>query len=187
MSGRPCLCCISDARQQIDEALSSGIPTRQLAARYDMSDSSLQRHKSNCISMAVAKHKHDADELSASALLNTLTDVQTKAEEVYARNAGLEDDIALKSLQRITSVVEMKIKIAALAAQHQASTKGKPSYIEIVNETRLRRNREYEKEQKLLSEISRLKILAGEAAEVIDVEPTRERTYSFSYDPENRK
>ncbi len=109
---RVCTICTHDQRDEIDAAIVSGAPYRQIAERFGTSESAMYRHKNDHVSKRVAarvakaqdaKDVADADDLLAQikALRNRSISILQKAEQ-----AG-DYRTALQGIREARSCIEL--------------------------------------------------------------------------------
>ena len=73
---RTCTVCAHPERAAIDRALVQGVPLRDIAGRYDLSKSAVERHQADHLPVLLVK-AHDAEETArADDLLGELRDLQ---------------------------------------------------------------------------------------------------------------
>ena len=141
MAGVCSICSAGPTRRDaINAAIVQGFSIRDVAAKYELSHSAVRRHKTECIPAVVAKSKAQPEEMTAESLLRTLLDVKQKAYEIYERNKGVDDGIALKALQRIDSTVQTSTRIVAVITDAGKNQGGK-TIAEVLGEARARHNR----------------------------------------------
>ena len=58
---RSCTICQHLKRSDIDRRLAAGEPTAQVARAYELSPSSLHRHRVNCLKLASSNRHHERD------------------------------------------------------------------------------------------------------------------------------
>lgn len=90
-TGRPCSACSHDQREEIDSALVSGMALRPISERFGISTSSLFRHRSGHLPVALAKAQEAAEIAHGDSLLEQIRSIQqttirllTKAEAAGA-------------------------------------------------------------------------------------------------------
>ena len=79
---RTCTVCTHDERAEIDQALLTGEPFRNIAARFGMSTSALVRHKQTDIPAALGKAKQAADDVQADTLFDRLKGLAAEAKAI---------------------------------------------------------------------------------------------------------
>lgn len=107
--GRPCVTCTHEKADEINEALCQGMPLARLERMYGMSDTSLMRHRDNCMSDA-ARHQRLAalDEMKIATregmrerleeMIDRLNSLMKKAEN------DLGDDDAKAGYRDVTAI-----------------------------------------------------------------------------------
>lgn len=81
---RACSICSHRAKETIDRALVAGEPNRRIAARHDVSEQAVRRHKDGHLPAALAV-SHKAEEVSrADDLLGQVRDLQARTLSVLA-------------------------------------------------------------------------------------------------------
>jgi len=73
---RVCTVCAHAEREAIDKLLIAGVALRDIAGRYGLSKSSLERHKANHVPAALAQAKEAAEVAQADDLLGELRKLQ---------------------------------------------------------------------------------------------------------------
>lgn len=81
---RTCLVCANPERQAIDNALAIGAPLREIARRYGISSSSLDRHKSH-IAQAIVRVQEKRDEKLGDSVFDGIKGLQGKALELLGK------------------------------------------------------------------------------------------------------
>jgi hypothetical protein len=75
---RTCLACASQYRQEIDQALATGVPLRSIAERVSISATALHRHKYR-VRQEIVKASERREERLGDNLLDDMRRVQAKA------------------------------------------------------------------------------------------------------------
>lgn len=91
----------------INKQLVDGVPTRNIAKQYRLSDSSVYRHKSNCLPSTLVKARDVEQVANADALLNQLQELQKKTLSILDSNTGKDDRIALTAIREARSNLEL--------------------------------------------------------------------------------
>ena len=110
---RVCTICSHEERKAIDTALLSGESYRHIAARFDTSTSSLQRHKDH-IPQHLAKASEAAEVVQADGLLDRLQSLNTETMQILreARSSRQPDnELALKAIARAEKQLELQAKL----------------------------------------------------------------------------
>ena len=82
---RPCTICTHDQREEIDKALVSGTPYRNISKRFSVSMGALSRHRADHLPSHLAKAQEAREVAQADDLLAQVRDLQTKALRILAR------------------------------------------------------------------------------------------------------
>jgi hypothetical protein len=87
---RTCSVCSSERRSEIERALVAGEPFRHIAARFDTSTGSLQRHKAEHLPAKLVMAKEAEEVAEADDLLYQVRDLQSRAYGILdkAESAG---------------------------------------------------------------------------------------------------
>ena len=110
---RVCTVCTHLERENIDAALLSGESYRHIAARFDTSTSSLQRHKDH-IPQHLAKATDAAEVVQADGLLDRLQSLNTETMQILreARSSRHPDnELALKAISRAEKQLELQARL----------------------------------------------------------------------------
>ena len=115
---RTCLACASPERANIDKALVTGEPLRNIAKRVSLSTAALFRHKPH-VSHAVVKASEKREEKLAETLLEQMHRVQRKAWELLDKMEKEGDHrgsvVALREVREcMESLDEMLARAEAL-------------------------------------------------------------------------
>lgn len=108
---RTCTICNHPQRDAIDLALLAGEAYRHIAARFDTSTASLQRHKDH-LPGQLAKAHEAAEVVKAGTLLDRLKELNSDTREILreTRKAG-NNDLALKAIARVEKQLELEGKL----------------------------------------------------------------------------
>jgi hypothetical protein len=82
---RTCTVCSHPNRNEIDTALIRSGPLRIIADQYDVSKTSLVRHRSACLPTHLLKAKEQSDVQSASALIKELRELARETGAILTR------------------------------------------------------------------------------------------------------
>lgn len=109
---RTCTICSHQSRAEIDQALVTGAPYRDIAGHYDVSKTAVARHASEHIAAAVSKSQEARDEAQALDVVQQLQAINgaTLAILNEARASG-NPDLALKAIDRIQRQIELQAKL----------------------------------------------------------------------------
>ena len=109
---RICTVCASTQREEINAALiSTGSSFRDLATRYLVSTSALQRHKAGHLPATLLKAVAVAEVVEAGTLLERLKALNRETAAILqeARAAGSKDnELALKAIARVEKQLELE-------------------------------------------------------------------------------
>jgi hypothetical protein len=109
---RTCTICSHPDRAEIDRALLDTDSLRDIAGRFDVSRSALDRHKADHLPEQLSKAQ-EADEVTqADDLLGRLDELWKEAKEIEAR-AKKSDDLrtAIQGIGQLARIVEVMAKI----------------------------------------------------------------------------
>lgn len=119
---RSCRTCQHPKRADIDRRLASGEPLTQIARDYELSMSSVHRHRANCLKLASSNHimKDAARGSAAVALLpskeslsNAYADLRTHIDEVVAQAQQQGSlNIAISGLNSIRQTLDSLARLA---------------------------------------------------------------------------
>jgi hypothetical protein len=114
---RTCLACASSGRREIDGALATGEPLRNIAKRVSISPAALLRHKAH-LAQAIVKASEKREERLGDGLLDDMRRVQLKAWELLGRTEADGDHrasiVALREVREcLESLGEMLSRAAA--------------------------------------------------------------------------
>jgi hypothetical protein len=119
---RPCNTCQHLKRPEIDRRLAAGAPVAQVARDYDLSSSSLHRHKSNCLKLASSNQikKEAARGSAAVAMLpskenlgDAYFDLRTRIDQIVeqAQEQG-SLNVAISGLNSIRQTLDSLARLA---------------------------------------------------------------------------
>lgn len=119
---RVCTVCNHPDREAIDKALVDGAAYRDIAGRYGLSKSSVERHKAEHIPAAMAKAKEAADVVHGDNLLDQVKTLQTVTMNILAR-AYKTDDLrtALQAVGQARGNLELQGKLLGQLAEQQTT------------------------------------------------------------------
>lgn len=108
-----CTICRHENRRDIEKALISGVPLRDLAGRYGLSKSSLQRHKAEHLPVRLLRAKEAAEVSQASDLLGEIRRLQDKALDILAQAEAAGDlRTALMGVREARSCLELAARVS---------------------------------------------------------------------------
>jgi len=121
---RTCLACASPERHAIDKALAIGTPLRDIAGKYGMSSSSLDRHKRHTAEI-ITEAQAKREEKIGESVLEQMQRVQRKAWELLAKMESGGDHrgsvVALREVREcIQSLDDMLARAEALKSASPA-------------------------------------------------------------------
>ena len=109
---RTCTACAHQERHAIDTALVAGGAYRDIAGRYGLSKSAVERHQAEHLPAALVRGAEAREEARALDVLQQLKTINAAALTVLrdARAAG-DGDLALKAIDRIHRQIELQAKL----------------------------------------------------------------------------
>ena len=109
---RTCTVCTHADRTEIDQALLTGEPFRNIAKRYGTSPTALFRHKQADLPSTLAKSKQAEEEVRAETLYDRLKAInrETAAILAEARESG-SLSIALAAINRVERQLELEARL----------------------------------------------------------------------------
>jgi hypothetical protein len=114
--GRPCLCCRSDDRVAIDQALIAGETCLDLSRKYAFSHDAIQRHRDNHLPTPIqaeaARQVAEAEALTGADMMTKVAGLLRQAEEILAESRA--DGDRLSALRSIHEAGEMVMRAAKL-------------------------------------------------------------------------
>jgi len=116
-----CSICIHPMKNEIDEALLlSANALRTIADQFQVSKSSLLRHKSDHIPKAMAETKRAGEIIRADSLLNKLISLKNDAERITEK-AESSDDLktSLSGIREQSRIIEILAKMQGQIQQPQ--------------------------------------------------------------------
>ncbi len=106
-----CSICKHADRASIEASLADGTSLRDIAGRFSLSKSAVERHKSNCMKPAIAEVVAKQDEQAAFDTLSEMAWMRTQAKAIYSdawTEAKIKDHrIALSSLGELRKQTEL--------------------------------------------------------------------------------
>lgn len=116
---KACSICRHEQNEAINLALLQGTPLREIAGRYGVTSSSLQRHKAH-IPKQLAKAKEAKEVASASNVMQRITELDSRADSIYTQATEQDDPaLALKALKELREITSLYAK---LTGEIQAQT-----------------------------------------------------------------
>ena len=109
---RTCTVCTHAERAEIDQALLTGEPLRDIAGRFRTSRSALLRHKQADIPATLAKAKQAEEEVRAETLFDRLRAINRETVEILreARESS-SPSIALAAINRVERQLEFEARL----------------------------------------------------------------------------
>jgi class 3 adenylate cyclase len=109
---RVCTICSHTYRQEIDEAILSGMSNRRIAAQWSLSENAVRRHKKAHIHQKVAKATAAREVIQAGTLLDQVRELLDKAHSLteQAEEAG-DLRTALVGVREIRGILELMAKV----------------------------------------------------------------------------
>ena len=110
--GRACSVCQHPRRGEIDKALVSGTPYRDISGRFDVSKSAVERHRAEHVPEALEKAKVTEDARQAIDVVRQLKTINQLCIEAVS-NARLAGDsrTVLMAVDRIHRQIELQAKL----------------------------------------------------------------------------
>lgn len=133
---RTCLACSSPQRAEIDKAIATGEPLRNIAKRVSISTAALFRHKLH-VSTAIVKAAEKREEKLGDGLLDEMRRVQQKAWELLGKAEGEGDTRgSIVALRETRECVESLGNMLARAAEGEGTAFVVPQIIPPETQTR---------------------------------------------------
>lgn len=125
---RTCTICTHAQRREIDEALVAGKPVRDIAGRYDISKTALQRHKEH-LSGKLVKAAERREERHGTSLLDQLGALTARSQTLLSSifpelQNGEKQTISPKDARDVSAVVREVRENLRLTAQLTGQLKG---------------------------------------------------------------
>jgi len=109
---RRCTACVHENRQHIDAALLSGASLRDIAGRYDLSKSALERHKAGHLPAHLARARAAAEVARADDLLSQVNDLQLRTLKILSIAETTGDlRVALNAINQARANVELLARL----------------------------------------------------------------------------
>ncbi len=109
---RICTICQHPQMTKIDESLINLQSLRDIAGRFQVSSSTLDRHKSNCLFAVLAKSKESREVANGDKLIAELKHINSESLTILREvREAANHDLALKAIARIEKQIELKAKL----------------------------------------------------------------------------
>jgi len=109
---RTCTICTHAQRPEIEAALVTGMPYRDIARRYGMSKDAVMRHASDHVAKQIAQAQEAREEAQALDVVRQLKAINGAAVAILAEARRTRDhDTALKAIDRIQRQLELQAKL----------------------------------------------------------------------------
>jgi transposase-like protein len=130
---RRCTVCDHPQRQAIDEILVTGAPYRSVAKRFDLSESSVYRHKTEHLPVHLLKAKEVEAAARADDLLEQVRNLQTHALDILERAEKAGDlRTALAAISQARGNLELLAKLSGeLQQEGTVNLHLSPEYLEV--------------------------------------------------------
>jgi len=107
-----CTVCRHDKRLEIDKACVSGKTDRGIAGQYDLSDSSVNRHRNKCLTRQLLKASEIKNVAHADTLLGDIRSLKDRAVSILDQaESGKELDTALRAIREVRGCIELLAKV----------------------------------------------------------------------------
>jgi hypothetical protein len=110
-----CTICSHSKRDEIDRLLVEGVSLRDAAGRYDLTKSSLDRHKNRCLAATMAKAEMAVEQgeiVNGVNLIDQMRDLNRETLAILAEAKSLKDyQIALKAIARAERQIELQARL----------------------------------------------------------------------------
>ncbi len=109
---RTCTICSHKDSEKINKELIEGTPYRDIAGRFGVSRSALERHKENHLPGGLIKAKQIEEVTEASSIIERLINLTNETMDIYRAVKKAKDyDLALKALARAEKQAELQAKL----------------------------------------------------------------------------
>jgi transposase-like protein len=109
---RTCTVCTHEERPAIDHALAAGRSYRDIAGRFSVSRSALDRHNADHLSPAVQKAQQTADAAHALDIVQQLREINAVSLDIMREaKASGNAVLALKAVERLQKQVELQARL----------------------------------------------------------------------------
>jgi transposase-like protein len=107
-----CSACIHRQRREIDAAVVDGVSVRDIAGRFGLSKTAVDRHKAHVAGrLRDAKSERDAD--AADDLATRMRQLVSRTEDILRRAIDDdEDDRALRAIDRLVKIADLELRVA---------------------------------------------------------------------------
>jgi hypothetical protein len=121
---RTCTICRSDKRLEVDKALIAGQSIRDIAGRFRLTKSAVERHKSEHLPVRLAKAAGERERKDSASLLDRLADLRRDAAAVLEQARGwsasggdcercaVGPNVQLKAIGRLEQLLTLEAKLA---------------------------------------------------------------------------
>lgn len=111
--GRTCTICINPRRDEIDRLLLEGEPIEKIAADFDLSASSVRRHKAGHISAKLVRASDEREILAANHLLREMENLHRRTLDFLdAVEHGSDKRLFIAAIKEVRSNIELLIKLS---------------------------------------------------------------------------
>ena len=107
---RRCTVCDHSERAEIDRTLIRGTPLRDIAGRFRLTKSAVERHQKEHLPKLLTDAAEAEERTTAAALLSDLRRLQRRAEAILDRAEGTDDVLALKAVAELRQLVSVALK-----------------------------------------------------------------------------
>lgn len=104
---RICTVCGDKSRQSIEKALIGGGSYRDIAGRFGVSKSAVERHAKRCVPERLARAAEVRERVNGDALLERLEELRSETLGVLESVRGQDSAVALKAIQRLEKQLEL--------------------------------------------------------------------------------
>jgi hypothetical protein len=112
MMPRTCTICSSPERPAIEAALVTGTGYRDIAGRYGLSKSAVERHRADHIPRAVAEAHEAREEAQALDIVRQLKAINGAALAIlHDARAARDHEVALKAIDRVQRQIELQARL----------------------------------------------------------------------------
>ncbi len=109
---RSCTICIHPQRHQIEKALVAGGSLRDIAGRYGLAKSAVERHKGGHLPVTLVQAREAEEVRHALDVVKQLQAINGASMTVLAEARAAKDgDLALKAIDRIFRQIELQAKL----------------------------------------------------------------------------
>ena len=112
MMGRTCTVCAHPERHAIDKALVAGDSFRDIAGRYGLSKSAVERHQAEHLPKVLTQARAEEDVAHALDVVKQLKTINGVSLTILKEARDARDgDLALKAIDRIHRQIELQAKL----------------------------------------------------------------------------